>query len=222
LPDVADLAQTIRSSATGPVLVRAPAFAQFMLTFVRERSASSTCSAAASVGRASTVYGSPVVGRSSTRALSRPTRGSATGAAARSHPLPPAGSRLATRKLGEIGGEVLRRPPARRATPPGGGDATRSGTSHPRCRPCRRHRVTPRIRRRTTRAYAPVLARKHGSQLPPDSSLLTWSGATTAFAIERRRRTVLCEEAGPTRRGAGRGVVEASAILTPARRRAPR
>jgi hypothetical protein len=42
------------------------------------------------------------------------------------------------------------------------------------------------------------MAQKHGLAPPPaDTSLIAWSGAGAAFAIERRQRTVLLVEGAP-------------------------
>jgi hypothetical protein len=208
LPDVADLAQTIRSSATGPVLARAPAFVRTMLTFPY----------ASGVGfvhafrqrhpwaALSTVYRDPP--RSSAQIL-HPERYLDRREDPRPVPLPdltpllPAGSRLAIDdELGEVGvAEVLRRPPGEAGDAAGWrGDRYALWDVAPQMSALVAVIVwdTEDQAAQFTRAYAPVLARKHGlAALPPDSSLLTWSGATTAFAIERRRRTVLLCEGVP-------------------------
>jgi hypothetical protein len=209
LPDVTDLARAIRSSATGPVLERAPAYVRTMLTFpyasglgfvhaFRQRHPWAALSA---------VFRDPP--RSSAQIL-HPERYFDR----REDPLPvplpdlapvlPPGSRLAIEdELGEIGlAEILRLPPN------GSADATGwrgdryalwdvpGGTS-----------VlvavlvwnTDGLAADFVRAYARVMARKHGlAPLPATVPLLTWSGAETAFAIERRHRTVLLLEGVPT------------------------
>jgi hypothetical protein len=208
LPDVADLAQAIRSSATGPVLARAPAFIRTMLTFPY----------AGGVGfvhafrrrhpwvALSTVYRDPP--RSSAQIL-HPERYLDRRQDPQTVALPdltfllPAGSRLAIEdELGEVGvAEVLRR------SPDEAGDAV--GWRGDRYAlwdvPARMSTLVAVVVWDTedqaaafARAYAPVLARKRGLAPPPaDGVLLTWSAATTAFAIERRGRAVLLLEGVP-------------------------
>jgi uncharacterized protein DUF955 len=208
LPDVADVARAIRSSATGPVLSRAPPFVRTMLTFpyasgvgfvhaFRQRHPWAALSA---------VYRDPP--RSSAQIL-HPERYLDR----REDPLPvvlpdlapmlPPGSRaLIEDELGEISlAEVLRRAPGEAANPLGWrGDRyalwdAPGGTSI---------LIAVIVWENEdqaadfVRAYAPVLARKYGlGSIPPDGPLLTWSSVRTAFAIERRRRTVLVLEGVP-------------------------
>jgi hypothetical protein len=209
LPDVAGLAQTIRSSATGPVLARAPAVVRTMLTFpyasgvgfvhaFRQRHPWTELSA---------VYQDPP--RSSAQILHPELY-----LDRRQDPVPvtlpdvallmPGGSRLVTEdELGEIGvAEVLRRAAGDVVDAPGWrGDRYALWDA-----PGRRSILVAVILWDTeeqaadfSRAYAPVLARKHGLTLTPpdDDPLHTWSSRTTTFAIERRRRTVVILEGLP-------------------------
>jgi hypothetical protein len=209
LPDVTDLAQAIRSSATGPVLARAPAIVRTMLIFpyasgvsfvhaFRQRHPWAALSA---------VYRDPP--RSSAQIL-HPDRYLDR----REDPLPvplpdlspvlPAGSRLLLEdELGEIGvAEVLRVSPAELADASGWrGDRYLlwEVTTGPPALVAIILWDTEDQATAFARAYAPVLARKHGLvPRPADGSVVTWSAPTTAFAIERRRRTVLLVEAVPT------------------------
>jgi hypothetical protein len=209
LPDVAGLAQAIRSSATGPVLARAPAVVRTMLTFpyasgvgfvhaFRQRHPWTELSA---------VYQDPP--RSSAQILhpelyldrrQDPVPVTLPDVA----PLMPGGSRLVTEdELGEIGvAEVLRRAAGDVVDAPGWrGDRYALWDA-----PGRRSILVAVILWDTeqqaadfSRAYAPVLARKHGLTLTPpdDDPLHTWSSRTTTFAIERRRRTVVILEGLP-------------------------
>ena len=217
LPDVNDLAQAIRSSATGPVLGRAPAVVRTMLTFpyasgvefvhaFRQRHPWAALSA---------VYADPP--RSSAQIL-HPERYLDRREDPSAVPLPdlgpvlPAGSRLLLEdELGEIGvAEVLRRSPAGLVDAPGWRGDRYLLWEVPSGPPMLVAIVQWHTEDQAAAfvlAYAPVLARKHGLASPPSDgstdgsardAVVTWSAATTAFLIERRQRTVLLVEAVPT------------------------
>jgi hypothetical protein len=208
LPDVADLAHAIRSSATGPVLARAPAFVRTMLTFpyaagvgfvhaFRQRHPWAALSAA---------YRDPP--RSSAQII-HPERYLER----REDPLPvalpdlapvlPAGSRTATEdELGEIGlAEVLRRSPEA----PGDAAGWRGDRYALWDIPSRMSVLVAVICWETedqaaafARAYAPVLERKHRlSAATPSGPLRIWSSGTSTFLIESRGRAVLVLEGLP-------------------------
>ena len=208
LPDVADLARAIRSSASGPVLARAPAFVRTMLTFpyaagvgfvhaFRQRHPWAALSA---------VYRDPP--RSSAQIL-HPERYLDQ----REDPLPvglpdltsmlPGGSRIATEdEMGEIGlAEVLRRSPDEAGDAAGWrGDryALWDIPSQPSALVAVILWETERQAAAFARAYAPVLERKHGlSATAASGPLRTWSSATATFLVEQRGRAVLVMEGLP-------------------------
>jgi hypothetical protein len=210
LPDVAGLAQAIRSSATGPVLARAPAVVRTMLTFpyasgvgfvhaFRQRHPWAELSA---------VYQDPP--RSSAQILhpelyldrrQDPVSVALPDVTA----LMPGGSRLVTEdELGEIGvAEVLRRATGDVVDAPGWRGDRYALWDAPGARSILIAVIlwdTEEQAADFSRAYGPVLARRHGlTPTPPDDDPLhTWSSATSVFAIERRRRTVVILEGLPT------------------------
>ncbi len=225
LPDVADLQRAIRTSATGPVVARAPAYIRTMLTFPY----------AAGVGfvhafrqrhpwaQLSALYQDPP--RSSSQIL-HPERYLDRREDPVLLPLPdlatvlPAGSRLALEdELGEIGvAEVLRRFLGESAHTVGWrGD---------------RHALwdlptgasvlvaltvwdTEDLALAFARDYARVMALKHRlAPLSPDAPLLAWSSGAAVFAIERRQRTVvLLEGAPPSSLDALRAAIWAKPVL---------
>jgi len=208
LPDVIDLQRAIRTSVTGPVVARAPAYMRTVLTFpyasgvgfvhaFRQRHPWTELSA---------VYRDPP--RSSSQIL-HPERYFDRREDPVPLPLPdltsalPAGSRAAIEdELGEIGvAEILRRFLGESVDAAGwrgdryalwdvpGGTPVLVGLTA---------WDTEDIAAGFVRAYARVMAVKHGlAPLPADAPLLSWAGTTTAFAIERRRRTVLLVERAP-------------------------
>ena len=209
LPDVADLQRAIRTSATGPVVARAPVYIRTMLTFPY----------AAGVGfvhafrqrhpwaQLSAVYQDPP--RSSSQIL-HPERYLDRREDPVPLPLPdltavlPAGSRLAIEdELGEIGvAEVLRRFLGESADTvgwrgdrhalwdlPAGGSVLVALTVW----------GTEDLALAFARDYARVMAVKHGlAPLSQDAPLLTWPSGGAVFAIERRHRTVALLEWAPT------------------------
>jgi hypothetical protein len=208
LPDVAELQRAIRTSVTGPVVGRAPAYVRTMLTFpyasgvafihaFRQRHPWPQLSA---------LYRDPP--RSSSQIL-HPERYLDR----REDPLPlpladlaavlPAGSRAAIEdELGEIGvAEVLRRFLGESTDAagwrgdryalwdvPAGGPVLVALTAWD----------TEDVAAAFARAYARVMAVKHGLAPPPDDAPLhAWPAGTVVFAIERRQRTVLLVERAP-------------------------
>lgn len=224
LPDVVDLQRAIRTSATGPVLARAPAYVRTMLLFpyaeglgfvhaFRQRQPWSALSA---------LYRDPP--RSSSQIL-HPERYLDQ----REDPAPvtlpdlvaalPAGSRQVIEdELGELGlGEALRRfeKDAAAATGwrgdryalwdvPGGPSVLMSLTAW----------NTPESAVEFARAYARVMVAKHGVGPVPDGPLFTWTRAARAFLVEVRGRAVLVLEGAPdTSTDAVRAAVWARPLL---------
>jgi hypothetical protein len=208
LADVADLQRAIRTSVTGPVIARAPAYMRTMLTFPY----------AAGVGfvhafrqrrpwvQLSALYQDPP--RSSAQIL-HPERYLDRREDPVPLPLPdlaavlPAGSRIAIEdELGEIGvAEVLRRFLGESADAAGWRGDRYALWDVPVGAPALVALTvwdTEGIAAGFVRAYAHVMALKHGlASLPADVPLLVWSGGTAGFAIERRHRTVLLVERAP-------------------------
>jgi len=208
LPDVTDLARAIRSSATGPVLERAPAFVRTMLTFPY----------AGGVGfvhafrqrypwtALSTVFRDPP--RSSAQIL-HPERYFDRREDPLAIPLPDLGTALAAGsrllledELGEVGvAEVLRAAAGEPADAAGWRGDRYVLWSGPTGAPALVAVIVWDSEDRAAdfaRAYAPVLARKRGlAPRPPNGAFLAWTGPSTASAIERRRRTVLLVEGVP-------------------------
>jgi hypothetical protein len=225
LPDVADLQRAIRTSATGPVLSRAPAYLRTMLTFpyaggvgfvhaFRQRRPWTALSA---------VYHDPP--RASAQIL-HPERYLDR----REDPVPlalpdlaaalPAGARkLIEDDLGEIGvAEVLRRFRGDAADAAGWRGDRYALWTVPGSMPLLVAVTvwdTEDVAAGFARAYADVLARKHGlGPRPPDRSLLVWPADRRAFAIERRGRAVLLHEGAPAAAlDALRAAVWASPVL---------
>jgi hypothetical protein len=225
LPDVAELQRAIRASVTGPVLARAPRYLRTMLTFpyasgvgfvhaFRQRRPWAALSA---------LYQDPP--RSSAQIL-HPERYFDR----REDPAPltlpdlaaqlPAGSRkLIENELGEIGlSEVLRRFLGEAVDAAGWRGDRYALWDVPAGAPALVAVVvwdTEEIAAGFVRAYARVMAEKHGlAPVPADASPLAWSSGTTAFAIERRQRSVLLVEGAPgTALDALRAAVWAKPVL---------
>jgi hypothetical protein len=225
LPDVAELQRAIRASVTGPVVARAPAYMRAMLTFpyasgvgffhaFRQRH---------SWAQLSAIYRDPP--RSSSQIL-HPERYLDR----REDPVPipladlttvlPPGSRAALEdELGEIGlGEVLRQFLGESANALGWRGDRYALWDVPAGAPALVAVVvwdTEDVAADFMRAYASVMVQKHGlAPLSPDTSLLAWAGGATAFAIERRQRTVLLVEGAPgTALDALRAAVWAKPVL---------
>ena len=205
---IADLQRAIRTSATGPVLARAPAYIRTMLTFpyaeglgfvyaFRQRHP---------WAQLSSLYQDPP--RSSSQIL-HPERYLDRREDPVALPLPdlasvlPPGSRSALEdELGEIGvAEALRRFLGESADAigwrgdryalwdlPTGASVLVALTVWD----------TEDLAAKFARACARALAIKHGlAPLPQDAPLLTWPGGTAVFAIERRHRTVVLLEGVP-------------------------
>ncbi len=206
LPDVVELQRAIRSSATGPVLTRAPAYVRSMLLFpyadglgflhaFRQRHPWAGLS---------DVYRDPP--RSASQIL-HPERYFDR----REDPLPielpdlaailPAGSRpVIEDELGELGlGEALRRFL---------GDAEAIGWRGDRYVLWDVPAGSPVLMSLTAwdgveraaefaRAYARVLGGKHGLAPRSDGPLLAWTAGTEAYLVERRGRLVLILERPP-------------------------
>jgi hypothetical protein len=208
LPEVADLQRAILTSVTGPIIARAPAYMRTVLTFpyaggvgfvhaFRQRRPWAQMSA---------LYRDPP--RSSSQIL-HPERYLDR----REDPVPlllpdltgvlPAGSRQATEDgLGELGmAEVLRQFSGEPADATGWrGDryALWDLPSGPPALLALTAWSTEDIARSFVRAYARVMAVKHGlAPLAGDAPLLAWSNGAAGFAIERRQRTVLLVEGAP-------------------------
>jgi hypothetical protein len=207
LPDVADLQRAIRTSASGPVLGRAPAYVRTMLTFpyagglgfvhaFRQRRPWT---------QLSQLYQDPP--RSSSQIL-HPERYLDR----REDPVPislvdlgpilPAGSRLLLEDdVGEMGlEEALRQAPGGPADAagwrgdryvlwdaPGSGDVLVAVTVWD----------TEEIAGRFAHAYARALAAKRALAPPAEGPLAAWTAGAVAFAVERRQRTVLIVEGVP-------------------------
>jgi hypothetical protein len=209
LPDVADLQRAIRTSVTGPVIARAPAYTRTMLTFpyvggvgfihaYRQRRPWAQLSA---------LYQDPP--RSSAQIL-HPERYLDRREDPVPLPLPdlgavlPAGSRAAIEdELGEIGvAEVLRRFLGESADAAGWRGDRYALWDVPVGVPALIALTvwdTEGIAASFVRAYARVMALKHSlAPLPADVPLLVWPGGTAVYAIERRHRTVLLVEGAPT------------------------
>ncbi|HEY7141451.1 MAG TPA: hypothetical protein VIE44_15210 [Methylomirabilota bacterium] len=209
LPDVADLQRAIRTSATGPVLARAPTYMRSMLTFpyaggvgfvhaFRQRRPWADLSP---------VYQDPP--RSSSQIL-HPERYLDRREDPVPLPLPdltgvlPAGSRSAIEdELGELGlGEVLRRFLGESADAVGWRGDRYALWDLPAGAPVLVALTawdTEDLATDFARAYARVLALKHGiAPQPRDAPLLVWQGGAAVFAIERRHRTVVLLERVPT------------------------
>ena len=225
LPDVADLQRAIRTSVSGPVVGRAPAYIRTMLTFPY----------AAGVGfihafrrrhpwaELSALYQDPP--RSSAQIL-HPERYFDRREDPVPLPLPdlaailPAGSRLALEdELGEVGlAEVLRRFLGESARVsgwrgdrhalwdlPAGGSALVTLTAWD----------TEELAVAFARDYTRVLTLKHGLAAPAqEAPLLAWVSGTAAVAIERRHRTVaFVEWAPPSALDAVRAAIWAKPVL---------
>ena len=209
LPDVADLQRAIRTSATGPVLLRAPAYFRTMLIFpyanglgfvhaFRQRRPWAQLSA---------VYQDPP--RSSSQIL-HPERYFDR----RENPVPlplpdlltvlPSGSKLALEdELGEIGiGEVLRRFLGESADAAGWrGDryVLWDLATGPPLLLAVVVWHTEELAAAFARDYARVLTQKRGSAVATaEPTLQTWPGGPVTAAIERRHRSVLMIEDAPT------------------------
>jgi hypothetical protein len=208
LRDVADLQRAIRTSATGPVLARAPAYMRTMLTFPY----------AAGVGfvhafrqrrpwaQLSALYQDPP--RSSSQIL-HPERFLDR----REDPVPvvlpdltagpPTGARLVIEDaLGEIGvAEVLRRFLGESSDAAGWRADRYALWALPGDAPLLLAVTvwdSEDVARGFAGSYARVITAKHGlGPLPPDAPLLAWPGGSVAFAIERRGRSVLLIEGAP-------------------------
>jgi hypothetical protein len=208
LPDVAALQRAIRTSATGPVLTRAPRYVRTMLTFpyagglgfvhaFRQRRPWAALSA---------LYQDPP--RSSAQIL-HPERYLDRREDPAQIALPdlaavlPAGARKVIEdELGEIGlAEVLRRFR--------GEAADAAGWRGDRYALWDAASGTPLLVALTVwdgddvaaafaRDYAHVMGAKHGlAPRPPDGPVLVWSESRHAFVIERRGRAVLLVEGAP-------------------------
>jgi hypothetical protein len=209
LPDVADLQRAIRTSATGPVLGRAPEYVRTMLTFpyaggvgfihaFRQRRP---------WGQLSALYQDPP--RSSSQIL-HPERYLDR----REDPVPlvlpdlatvlPTGWRSVIEdSLGEIGvAEVLRRFLGASADAVGWRGDRYVLCDHPGGASLLVAVIawdTEDLAAGFVRAYARVMLTKHGlTPAPPDVPLVAWSRGSSTFAIERRGRTVLLLEGVPT------------------------
>jgi hypothetical protein len=225
LPDVADLQRGIRTSVTGPVLTRAPAYLRTMLTFpyaggvgfvhaFRQRRA---------WAELSTVFRDPP--RSSSQIL-HPERYLDRRADPLALSLPdlaavlPDGSRRAIEDtLGEVAvAEVLRQARGDAADAVGwGGDryALWDVPGAPSLLVALFVWDTEEIAVGFARTYAHVMAQKRGLAAPPPGvPFPAWSVGATAFAVERRQRTVLVLEGAPaTGVDAVRAAVWAAAVL---------
>jgi hypothetical protein len=209
LPDVADLQRAIRTSATGPVLARAPAYFRTMLVFpyasglgfvhaFRQRRPWAQLSA---------VYQDPP--RSSSQIM-HPERYFDRREDPAPIPLPdllaalPTGSKLVLEdQLGEIGlGEVLRRFLGDSADAAGWrGD--RYGLWDLATGPPLLLAVvvwdTEELATAFARDYARVLTKKRGAApATAEPALQTWPGGSVTTALERRHRSVLLIEGAPT------------------------
>ena len=209
LPDVADLQKAILTSATGPVLARAPAYFRTMLIFPYARGLGFVHAfrQRRPWAQLSTVYQDPP--RSSSQIL-HPERYFDRREDPVPLPLPdllpvlPSGSRLALEdELGEIGiGEVLRRYLGESADAVGWRGDRYALWDLPIGAPVLLALVvwdTEDVAAAFARDYARVLTQKRGA-VPAGaaSPLQTWpSGAVTA-AIERRNRTVMIVEGVPS------------------------
>jgi hypothetical protein len=225
LPDVTELQRAIRASVTGPVVARAPAYMRTMLTFPYASGAgfAHAFRQRHSWAQLSAVYRDPP--RSSSQIL-HPERYLDR----REDPVPipladlttvlPIGSRAALEdELGEIGlGEVLRQFLGESANALGWRGDRYALWDVPAGAPALVAVVvwdTEDVAAGFVRAYARVMVQKHRlAFLSPDTSLLAWSGGATAFAIERRQRTVLLVEGAPgTALDALRAAVWAKPVL---------
>lgn len=209
LPDVTDLQRAIRTSATGPVLLRAPAYFRTMLIFpyasglgfvhaFRQRRPWAQLSA---------VYQDPP--RSSSQIL-HPERYFDRREDPVPLPLPdllavlPSGSKLALEdELGEIGiGEVLRRFLGESADAAGWrGDryVLWDLATGPPLLLAVVVWHTEELATAFARDYARVLTQKRGSAAATaEPTLQTWPGGPVTAAIERRHRSVLMIEDAPT------------------------
>ena len=209
LPDVADLQRAIRTSATGPVLARAPAYFRTMLIFpyasglgfvhaFRQRRPWAQLSA---------VYQDPP--RSSSQIL-HPERYFDRREDPVPLPLPdllavlPSGAKLALEdELGEIGlGEVLRRFLGDAADAAGWrGDryVLWDLATGPPLLVAVVVWDTEELAAAFARDYARVLTQKRGSAAATaEPTLQTWPGGPVTAAIERRHRSVLLIEGAPT------------------------
>jgi hypothetical protein len=207
LPDVAELQRAIRTSATGPVLSRAPAYFRTMLTFpyagglgfvhaFRQRRPWAALSA---------VYQNPP--RSSSQIL-HPERYLDRREDPVPLPLPdllsvlPSGARLTLAdELGEIGvAEVLRRYLGDSADAVGWRGDRYELWDVPGGAPLLVAVLawdTEDLAAGFARDYARVLTRKRGAAPPPgDPAFQLWPGQSAA-ALERRHRTVLVIEGAP-------------------------
>jgi hypothetical protein len=224
-PDVADLQRALRSSATGPVLARAPAYLRSMLTFpyadgigfvhaFRQRRPWAELSA---------VYRDPP--RSSSQIL-HPARYLDQRVDPPPISLPdlagllPPGSRVAIEDtLGEVGAaEVLRSARGEAAGAVGWrGDryALWDLPGVPSLLVALFAWDTEEIAAGFARAYARVMVEKRGLATPsPGLPFPAWSVGTTAFAIEQRQRTVLVlADAPATALDALRAAVWATPVL---------
>ena len=225
LPDVADLQRAIRTSVSGPVVARAPAYIRTMLTFPY----------AAGVGfvhafrqrhpwaQLSAVYQDPP--RSSSQIL-HPERYFDRREDPVPLPLPdlaailPAGSRLALEdELGEVGmTEVLRRflgESARTAGWRGDRHALWDLPAGASVLVALTVWDTEELAVAFARDYTRVLILKHGlAAHAQEAPLLAWASGTAAVAIERRHRTVaFVEWVPPSALDAVRAAVWAKAVL---------
>jgi hypothetical protein len=225
LDDVADLQQAIRTSATGPVVARAPGYVRTMLTFpyagglgfihaFRQRRPWSALSALyADPPRSSAQIIHPeryLDQRQDPVPISLPGLGSA---------LPTGSQRVIEDELGELGlGEVLRRYLGDQATAAGWrGDRYvlwDIGAGVPLLLALTAW-DTEEVALSFAHAYTRVMRAKHDlAPLPPDDSLVVWTATTRAFVVERRGRAVLLlENVPPTILSALRAAVWASPVL---------
>lgn len=208
LPDVAALQRAIRASATGPVLARAPRYVRTMLTFpyasglgfvhvFRQRRAWAALS---------TVYQDPP--RSSAqilhpeRYLDRREDPVAVTLPDLAALLPPGATKVIENELGEIGlGEVLRQFSGDAADAPGWrGDryALWNVTAGNSLLVAVTAWDGDDAAAAFARAYAGVVATKHRLAPQPEGHPLVWAASERAFAVERRRRTVVLIEGAPT------------------------
>lgn len=207
LPDVATLQRAIRTSATGPVLARAPRYLREALVFPY----------AAGLG-----FVHAVRQRRPWRDLDAVYRDPPTSTAQILHParyldrredparielpdlgpvLPPGAARLIEDELGELGvGEVLRQFLGESAAAQGWrGD--RYALWHVAGEPPLLVAVTAwqddAQAMAFARAYATVLARKHGLPLPADVDEASWTAGSRAYALDRLGSVVLLAEGAP-------------------------